>query len=101
MEPSRQPTAHRQHWYSDYRTLPPDLAADLRSARQDRGLSLQAAARAIGIDAGYLSRLERGLRAPRLAVAVRWAKVIGLDQRVQERLLDEAVENRLPVSIGS
>jgi len=74
--------------------LPPDLAADLRHAREVKGVSLRVAAKAIGIDAGYLSRLERGLRAPRMSVAVRWARVLDLDEDVAEQLLDAAVVMR-------
>jgi len=39
---------------------PSELGARLRSAREAAKLSLQALARASGVDPGYLSRLERG-----------------------------------------
>jgi len=84
------PQGHPRTWTRHL--LPPDLAADLRHAREARGLSLRATARAIGIDAGYLSRLERGQRAPRMAVAVKWARALGVDGEVEERLMAEAVD---------
>jgi transcriptional regulator with XRE-family HTH domain len=55
--------------YPPRHTLPADLAAALRAARQDRGLGLREAADLAGVDAGHLSRIERGLRCPSLAIA--------------------------------
>ena len=57
---------------------------------------MRVTARAIGIDPGYLSRLELGQRAPRMAVAVRWVRVVGLDGDLADELLDAAVERRWP-----
>jgi len=74
------------------RLLPPDLAADLRHARQARGFTLRHAAALIGVSAGYLSRLERGLRAPRMAVAERWAAVLRVDGDLAGELRDAAVD---------
>jgi transcriptional regulator with XRE-family HTH domain len=82
------------HWYSDHRTLPADLAAELRAARERRGLSLRAAARLAGIDPGYLSRLERGLRAPRRPVVERLVVELDLDPATTEALIAEAADTR-------
>jgi len=41
-----------------------DLATLLRSARERRGESLRGAARGLGVDASYLSRVESGGRRP-------------------------------------
>jgi len=78
--------------YTDYRRLPPDLAAELRHARLRRGLSLSQAAQAAGITKPYLSRLERGLRAPRRAVAGRLIRVLDLSDEVAEWLMDEVAD---------
>ena len=72
--------------------LPADLAAELRAARHLQGLSLRETAHRGGISAGYLSRLERGLRAPRRAVAERLVDVLRLDGEVADELLEAAVE---------
>lgn len=55
--------------YSDRHTIPADLAAALRGARQDRGLGLREVAGLVGVDAGHLSRIERAERCPSVAVA--------------------------------
>lgn len=56
------------------------IGSELRNARRDRGLSLTAAARAIGISASELSRIERATSpmVPHLTLA-RCAAVVGLD----------------------
>ena len=92
-------SAHRQHdperaWqartghYCDYAVLDPDTAAELRLARKRLGLSLRQAARRARISPSYLSRLERGLRAPRVATAMRLQRVLDLDEGTVERLID-------------
>ena len=78
--------------YTNYRRLPADLAAELRSARHRQGLSLAEAAQAVGITKPYLSRLERGLRAPRRAVAGRLCEVLDLDDETAAWLLDEVAD---------
>ncbi|MBW2257619.1 MAG: helix-turn-helix transcriptional regulator [Deltaproteobacteria bacterium] len=60
-------------------------------------MSPRVAAGAIGISAGFLSRLERGQRAPRTATAVRRVRALDLDDDVAEDLLDAAVERTWPV----
>lgn len=50
----------------------------LRAIREARGLGLRRVARETGIDASHLSRIERGLAMPSLAVLKRLAAVLGL-----------------------
>jgi len=56
------------------------VGREIRSARRDRGLSIDAVASAIGISNAEQSRIERGLspRAPLITLA-RSAAVVGLD----------------------
>ena len=42
----------------------PDLSELLRKSRSERGESLRAAARSLGVDASFLSRVESGERRP-------------------------------------
>ena len=69
---------------------PLDLATELRAACHTRGLSPSRAARLAGISKPYLSRLARGLRAPRPAVAGRLAVVLTLDDATAEWPANEA-----------
>ena len=78
--------------YRPRHLLPPDLAEQLRAARIRAGLSLREAAAMAGVSASFISRLERGLRAPRVDTARRVARVLGLDEGVEGWLMDEAVE---------
>lgn len=71
------------------RTLPSDLASELRTARQ-RLFGIRHGAKVLGIDRGYLSRLERGLRCPGRGVAERLIAVLGLDEDVADALRREA-----------
>ena len=73
--------------------LPADLAAELRSARHALRLGLREAARAAAVSAGYLSRLERAERCPRVGVAVRLAAVLDLDDDLATELIDASVED--------
>lgn len=52
-----------------HRHLAPDIAESLRRARRGRGWSFRAAARATGVNAGYLCHLEHGRRVPSIVVA--------------------------------
>ncbi len=87
--------AHRQHspignaGYIDYRLLPIDVATSLRAARLEQDIGLREAACKIGIDPGYLSRLERGHRAPRIGVAQQIIWSLDLDDDLADRLLAE------------
>jgi len=75
--------------YVDYRKLSPEVAAILRRKRTDRGATLAHTAWVIGIDPAYLSRLERGLRAPRRRVAEELIRVLDLSDEQADRLRDE------------
>jgi DNA-binding XRE family transcriptional regulator len=50
----------------------------LRAVREAKGLSLDAAARAAGIDKAHLSRIERGLKRPSLRTLQALGRVLGL-----------------------
>ena len=76
--------------YSDYGTLDLDTAHELRLARERLDLSLRQVARQARISPSYLSRLERGLRAPRVATAMRLRRVLDLDEELVERLIGDA-----------
>ncbi|MBL6458160.1 helix-turn-helix transcriptional regulator [Belnapia sp. T6] len=54
------------------------LGPQLRRLRQARGLTLDALAEAVGLDKGYLSRLERGQKAPSIATLLRLAGSLGV-----------------------
>ncbi len=56
---------------------------DIRQMREDAGLSQRRLAEAAGIDHGYLSQVERGLREPSIAVLVAIAEGLGGDLRVR------------------
>lgn len=73
------------------RTLPPDLADELRAARTRAGWTLRQAAPRLGVSVPFLSRLERGLRAPSAAVAERLAGGLALAPPVADRLRAHAV----------
>jgi transcriptional regulator with XRE-family HTH domain len=49
-----------------------------RTIRRTKGLNLETVADAANIDAGHLSRIERGLAHPTIPVAYRLAKALGL-----------------------
>ena len=73
--------------YSDRHTIPADLAAALRGARQDRGLGLREVAGLVGVDAGHLSRIERAERCPSVAVAAHLVAKLKLAPDLAARLL--------------
>ena len=54
------------------------LGPQLRRLRQARGLTLDALAEAVGLDKGYLSRLERGHKAPSVATLLRLSASFGV-----------------------
>lgn len=60
------------------------IGAELRTARIDRGLTVDAVALAIGVSNAHVSRIERAL-APNvsLAVVVNFATIVGLDLSVK------------------
>lgn len=57
-----------------------DSPPPLRTVREARGLSLREVARRAGIDPAHLSRIERGLVSPSVAVLKRLADVLGLPE---------------------
>lgn len=60
------------------------IGSELRAARMDRGLTVDAVALAIGVSNAHVSRIERAL-APNvsLAVLVNFATIVGLDLAVK------------------
>jgi len=79
------------------------LAARLGALRQERGLTLDALAEATGLDKGYLSRLERGLKGPSVATLLRLSQALDVSvaELLGERLAEHAVRvtraaSRLP-----
>ena len=73
--------------------LTPRTADLLATARQQLGLGVRQAARQIGITHPFLSRLERGLRRPSLAVATRIADTYRLTDGERLALMAEAAPN--------
>jgi transcriptional regulator with XRE-family HTH domain len=80
--------------YPPRRTLPPDLAAALWSARESSGLSNREVAERAGVDPSYLSKLVRGTRCPSQAVAERLVDALGLSSAEAEALREAAVSDR-------
>lgn len=72
-------------------TIPSELGAALRHARQARGLSLRAAAPRAYISAGHLCNIEHGFRAPSAFVAAMLVDVLGLPTDITEELMRFAV----------
>jgi transcriptional regulator with XRE-family HTH domain len=54
------------------------LGPQLRRLRGARGLTLDALAAAVGLDKGFLSRLERGQKAPSVATLLRLSVALGV-----------------------
>ncbi len=59
------------------------LGNEIRRQRLDAGLSIRQVATEAGIDDGFLSLIERGLREPSLAVLTTIARALGGDLRVR------------------
>ena len=55
------------------------FGANVRRLRQERGLSIEALADAVGLAYTYVGQIERGKRNPTLAVVERFAGVLGTD----------------------
>ena len=66
----------------DHMSKPERVADLLRSARQAKGESLRSAAKAIGVDPSYLSRVEGGEKAPSEALRERVRSHYDLDRDV-------------------
>lgn len=69
------------------------LGPELRRLRAARGLTLDALAEAVGLDKGYLSRLERGQKSPSVATLLRLAAALDVPvaELIGEALGDDAV----------
>ena len=70
------------------------VARNLRKLRVSRGLSQEALAVDASIDRTYVSRLERGLENPTVAVLERLAAA--LNARIEEFFVVPAVDEALP-----
>lgn len=55
---------------------PDQVGAALKAARRARRLTLADVAERVAVTKGYLSKVERGLAAPSMAVLVRWCEVL-------------------------
>ena len=53
------------------------MISPLRQARENRSLTIQQVATAVGIDSGNLSRIERGLQVPSKELTEKLAKYFG------------------------
>ncbi|CAM3283677.1 XRE family transcriptional regulator [Tsukamurella hominis] len=60
----------------DVLAVPDQVGAALKAARRARRLTLADVAERIGVTKGYLSKVERGLAAPSMAVLVRWCEAL-------------------------
>ena len=76
------------------RTLPPDLASALWTAREKSGLSNREVAERVGIDPSYLSKLVRGIRCPSQVTAERLIDMLALSAGEQAALRGAAVTDR-------
>ena len=56
-----------------------DIAANLREARIQAGLSQEALALAADVDRTYVSQIERGIGNPSIAILVRLANKLSVD----------------------
>jgi transcriptional regulator with XRE-family HTH domain len=56
----------------------PELSARLRAVRRERGVTLEALAGKTGITKGFLSQVERGMKAPSISTLMRIAQVLGV-----------------------
>lgn len=69
----------------------------LRAAREERGLSMQAAGAEAGISAGYLFKLERGyIGSPSPRVLQRLAPALGIEYRELMALADYELSDERP-----
>ena len=53
-----------------------ELAAHLRGLRQEKGLTLAALAEKTGVTKGFLSQVERGMKAPSISTLMRMAQTL-------------------------
>lgn len=71
------------------------VTALLRAVRRERGLTLEGLAAATGLTKSYLSKIERGLSTPSIAVALKVARA--LDADVGRLFSDEAASEKIAV----
>ncbi|WP_243635381.1 helix-turn-helix domain-containing protein, partial [Tsukamurella pulmonis] len=57
-------------------SVPDQVGAALKAARRARRLTLAEVAEHVGVTKGYLSKVERGLAAPSMAVLIRSCEVL-------------------------
>ena len=70
---------------------PPQLfAREVRAARKARGWTLAELSTAVGLDKGYLSKVERGLKAPSVSTVLNLARVL---EAPVAQLFGEAVDD--------
>lgn len=50
----------------------------IKQARESAGMTMQELAEAVGVSAAAICRYERGIRTPKVAIAKKIAKVLGL-----------------------
>lgn len=70
-----------------------EVGAMLAAARMRCGWRGRECARLVGIDAGYLVRLESGQRVPSRVIAEKLAEVLHLDDVEREQLFAVAVDD--------
>jgi transcriptional regulator with XRE-family HTH domain len=83
----------------DRRAAAPDtgvLSRTIRAARHERGVTLAELAAATALDKGYLSRVERNLKAPSIATVLKIAKA--LDVPVAQLFGETVDDNVIHVS---
>ncbi|MFF2384055.1 helix-turn-helix domain-containing protein [Streptomyces sp. NPDC058108] len=73
------------------RSLPGEVAATLRAARERAGLGVREAARLMDVSHSYVIGLEGGTRCPSVTMAARIAGALGLGDEERRELLAAAV----------
>ena len=71
------------------------VTALLRAVRRERGLTLEELAAATGLTKSYLSKVERELSTPSIAVALKVARALDVD--VARLFSDEAASEKIAV----
>lgn len=71
----------------------PGMAREIRAARKARGWTLSELSAAVHLDKGYLSKIERGLKAPSVATVLNLARALDVPvaQLFGEALDDSAI----------
>lgn len=71
------------------------LAAQLKVARQEKGLSQRAMAELVGVPQAHVSRIEQGLVNPTVTTLDQFAEALGLEVRLMPRSLGVTVMDQL------